>query len=46
MRWSGKILMLEHFGRIYDALRKVSEDDHSTFAMDLSSRFKADVQRF
>lgn len=45
-RWSGKVLKLERFGCIYDALRKVSKDDHSTVAMDLSYQFKADVQRY
>lgn len=45
-RWSGKYLMLERFNRIYDDLRKVAEDENSTVAMNLTSWFKANVQRY
>lgn len=45
-RWSGKYLMPERFDRIYVDIRKVPEDESSTVAMNLTSRFKANVLRF
>lgn len=41
IRWSGKYLMLERFGRIYDSLGQVAEDERSAVAMNLSSSFKS-----
>eukprot|EP00171_Calliarthron_tuberculosum_P003916 IDg3916t1 len=45
-RWSGKYLMLKRFNRIYDELRNVAEQEHSTVAMNLTSDFKSRAQQY
>eukprot|EP00171_Calliarthron_tuberculosum_P009475 IDg9475t1 len=44
-RWSGKYLVIQRFNRIYDELRNVAEQEHSSVAMNLTSEFKTNAQR-
>lgn len=45
-RWSGKYLMLQRFNRIYDELRCVAEQEHSTVGMNLTYAFKGRTFRY